>query len=85
MRFTTDVAPRRRRRKPDPVKYTADSVVVVSDPASGRRLLAVIVEPQGRADDAKDESWPVYVTTARKANKDEAEAEKCRRVIRTGR
>jgi hypothetical protein len=32
----SDVAPRRRRRKPDPVKYTADSVVVVSDPASGQ-------------------------------------------------
>lgn len=82
-------------RRPKPDKYTADSVVVVSDPASGERLLAVVVEPQGRAEDDKDLSWPVYVTTARKANKcpravlitvcwDEAEAEKCRKIIPVG-
>ena len=55
----------------------------------------MVVEPQGRASDDKDQSWPVYATTARKANKcpravlvvacwDPAEADKCRRIIATG-
>jgi hypothetical protein len=91
----TDVAPVSNDPDPKPQKYTADSVVVVSDPATGERLLAIVVEPQGRADDDKDESWPVYVTTARRANDcpasalivlcwDMAEARKCRRTIYVG-
>jgi hypothetical protein len=94
----SDVTPRsngRDKRKPKPQKYTADSVVIVADAVSGERLIAVVVEPQGRASDDKDQSWPVYATTARKANKcsravlvvacwDPAEADKCRRIIATG-
>jgi hypothetical protein len=86
---------RMRTRKPKPQKYTADSVVIVADAVSGERLIAVVVEPQGRASDDKNQSWPVYATTARKANKcpravlvvacwDPAEADKCRRFIATG-
>lgn len=84
-----------RHGKPKPGKYTADSVVVVSDPATGDRLLAIIIEPQGEAEDGKEMSWPVYVTTARKANRcpravligacwDLAEARKCRKPIEIG-
>jgi hypothetical protein len=94
----SDVTPRsngRDKRKPKPQKYTADSVVIVADAVSGERLIAVVVEPQGRASEDKDQSWPVYATTARKANKcpravlvvacwDPAEADKCRRIIATG-
>ena len=69
--------------------------MIVADAVSGERLIAVVVEPQGRASDDKDQSWPVYATTARKANKcpravlvvacwDPAEADKCRRIIATG-
>ena len=94
----SDVTPRSNRRiqrKPKPQKYTADSVVIIADAVSGERLIAVVVEPQGQASDDKDQSWPVYATTARKANKcpravlvvacwDPAEADKCRRIIATG-
>jgi hypothetical protein len=94
----SDVTPRsngRDKRKPKPQKYTADSVVIVADAVSGERLIAVVVEPQGQASEDKDQSWPVYATTARKANKcaravlvvacwDPAEADKCRRIIATG-
>jgi hypothetical protein len=94
----SDVTPRsngRDKRKPKPQKYTADSVVIVADAVSGEQLVAVVIEPQGRASDDKNQSWPVYATTARKANKcpravlvvacwDPAEAEKCRRIIATG-
>jgi hypothetical protein len=70
-------------------------VVIVADAVSGERLIAVVMEPQGRASDDKDQSWPVYATTARKANKcpravlvvacwDPAEADACRRIIATG-
>jgi hypothetical protein len=48
----SDVTPRANshgRQKAGPQKYTADSVVVVSDAISGKRLLAIVVEPQGRA------------------------------------
>jgi hypothetical protein len=82
-------------RKPGPQTYTADSVVIVSDAASGQRLLAIVVEPQGKWTDEKAISWPVYATTARKANKcpravviavcwDRAEADGCRKMIATG-
>jgi hypothetical protein len=95
----SDVTPRsngRLKRKPKPQKYTADSVVIVADAISGERLIAVVVEPQGQASDDKDQSWPVYATTARKANKCRravlvvacwdpvVEADKCRRIIATG-
>ena len=94
----SDVTPRSNgpaKQKPKPQKYTADSVVIVADAVSGERLIAVVVEPQGRASEDKDQSWPVYATTARKANKcpravlvvacwDPAEADKCRRIIATG-
>jgi hypothetical protein len=94
----SDVTPRSNgggTGKAKPQKYTADSVVIVADAVSGERLIAVVVEPQGRASDDKNQSWPVYATTARKANKcpravlivacwDLAEAEGCRRIIATG-
>jgi hypothetical protein len=94
----SDVTPRSNGRptgKPKPQTYTADSVVIVADAVSGERLIAVVIEPQGRASDDKNQSWPVYATTARKANKcpravlvvacwDPAEADGCRRIIATG-
>jgi hypothetical protein len=91
----TDLTPATGTSRPKPLTYTADAVVVVSDPTTGDRLLAIVVEPQGEASDDKDISWPVYVTTVRKASKcpksalivlcwDTAEARKCRRVIQVG-
>jgi hypothetical protein len=94
----SDVAPRANgygRRKPGPQKYTADSVVVVSDPVTSARLLAIVIEPQGRAAEDKAVSWPVYATTARKANKcpravliavcwDPVAAQDCRQITATG-
>jgi hypothetical protein len=78
-----------------PVQYLADMVVLISDAATGRPALAVIIEPQLRDSKTKRFSWPVYVTTARRVNDcpaavlvvlcpDPAEAAKCRRLIRTG-
>jgi hypothetical protein len=78
-----------------PAKYLADAVVVVSDAATGAPVLVVIVEPQGRDEPTKEFSWPVYITAVRRAVQcrrafllvicpDPGEAEKCRRIIRTG-
>jgi hypothetical protein len=78
-----------------PVQFLADMVVLVSDGATKKPVLAVVIEPQLRDRDTKRFSWPVYVATARRVNKcpmavlvvicpDPAEASKCRRVIRTG-
>jgi hypothetical protein len=78
-----------------PVQYLADMVVLISDAATGEPALAVIIEPQLRDSETKRYSWPVYVTTARRVAKcpaavlvvlcpDPAEADKCRRLIRTG-
>jgi hypothetical protein len=78
-----------------PAQYLADTVVVLTDQQTGRPALAVVVEVQGRDRAAKKASWPVYLTTAIKASKvpravllvicwDPAEADRCRRVIRTG-
>jgi hypothetical protein len=78
-----------------PVQYLADMVVLVSNAATGKPALAVIIEPQLRDSDTKGFSWPVYITTARRVTgcpaavlvvlcPDPAEAEKCRKVIRTG-
>ena len=91
----TDVAPVSNDPEPKPQKYTADAVVVASDLATGKRELAIVVEPQGEFDEDKDISWPVYATTARKANKcpksalivlcwDATEAGKCRSTIEVG-
>jgi hypothetical protein len=78
-----------------PVQYLADMVVLISDAATGKPVLAVIIEPQLRDSETKRYSWPVYVTTARRVAKcpaavlvvlcpDPAEADKCRKPIRTG-
>ena len=78
-----------------PVQYSADSVVVVSDPNTGEALIAIIVEPQGRDERTKKFSWPVYLANARKeigcdsaflivVCPDPAEAEGCREVIPLG-
>jgi hypothetical protein len=78
-----------------PVQYLADMVVLISDAATGDPALAVIIEPQLRDSDTKRFSWPVYLTTARRVAgcpaavlvvlcPDPAEADKCRRLIRTG-
>ena len=78
-----------------PTQYVADTVVVLSDEQTRKPVLAVVIEPQGRDRKTKKVSWPVYLTTAIKANKvprailvvlcwDPREADRCRRVIRTG-
>jgi hypothetical protein len=78
-----------------PAQYFADMVVVLSDQQTGKPVLAVVIEPQGRDRKTKKVSWPVYLTTAIKANKvprailvvicwDSREAALCRRVIPTG-
>jgi hypothetical protein len=78
-----------------PAEFTADSVVVVSDPATGNPSLVVIVEPQGRDDRTKAYSWPAYLANVREAVRcpravlvvvcpDPREAEKCRQVIPMG-
>jgi hypothetical protein len=78
-----------------PVQYAADSVVVVSDPATGEPLVAIIGEPQGRDDKTKKFSWPVYLTNVRRETGCDsaylivvcpvpAEAERCRAVIPLG-
>ena len=78
-----------------PVQYLADMVVLISDAATGRPALAVIIEPQLRDSETKRFSWPVYVTTARRLAgcpaavlvvicPDPAEAAKCRQLIHTG-
>jgi hypothetical protein len=78
-----------------PVQYLAGMVVLISDAAAGKPVLAVIIEPQLRDSETKRYSWPVYVTTARRVARcpaavlvvlcpDPAEAAKCRRLIRTG-
>ena len=52
-----------------PAQYLADMVVVLSDQQTGKPVLAVVIEPQGRDRRTKKVSWPVYLTTAIKANK----------------
>jgi hypothetical protein len=78
-----------------PKQYLADVVVVISDAATGRPVLSVIIESQVREDETKQYSWPVYVASARRVRRcpaavllvicpDPGEAVKCARVIRTG-
>jgi hypothetical protein len=77
------------------VQYLADIVVLITDAATGKPVLAVIIEPQLRSSKTRRYSWPVYLTTARRVSKcpravlvvlcpDPAEARKCRTPIRTG-
>lgn len=69
--------------------------VVASDPDTGEPLLAVIIEPQEKADEWTGVDWPFYVTAARLANQcpravligacwDLGEAGKCREIIALG-
>jgi hypothetical protein len=78
-----------------PAQYFADTVVVLTDEQTRKPVLAVVIETQGRDRKTKKVSWPVYLTTAIKANKvprailvvicwDPREAARCRRVIPTG-
>jgi hypothetical protein len=78
-----------------PVQYLADMVILITDAATGRPALAVIIEPQLRDAKTKRYSWPVYLTTAPRIAEcpaavllvlcpDPAEAAKCRQLIRTG-
>ena len=49
-----------------PTEYSADAVVVFTQPtANPRPVFGVVVEAQLRPDDRKRFTWPVYVTTAR--------------------
>jgi hypothetical protein len=78
-----------------PTEFTADAVVIVSDPASGAPQVVIIVEPQGRDDETKRYAWPSYLANVRSATKcptailivvcpDAREATKCRQVIAMG-
>jgi hypothetical protein len=78
-----------------PDEFKADMVTVIRDEATNDPLLVVIIEPQGRADQAKQFSWPAYVANLRAAHKcrsavlivicwDVIEADKCRKDISMG-
>jgi hypothetical protein len=78
-----------------PAEFTADAVVVVSDPGTGGPQIVIVVEPQGRDDATKRYSWPAYLANVRSATKcptavlivvcpDPGEAQKCRQVITMG-
>ncbi len=78
-----------------PAEFTADSVVVVSDPASGEPVVVIVIEPQGRDDRTKEYAWPAYLANVRSAVQcrsaillvvcpDPREADKCRQVIQMG-
>jgi hypothetical protein len=78
-----------------PAQFTADSVVVVDDPGTGRPSLVIVIEPQGRDDKTKSYAWPAYLANIREAVQcprailivvcpDPREAERCRRAISMG-
>jgi hypothetical protein len=78
-----------------PAEFTADAVVIASDPDTGDPQVVVIVEPQGRDDETKRYAWPAYLANVRSATKcptavlivicpDPREADKCRQVIAMG-
>jgi hypothetical protein len=78
-----------------PAEFTADMVTLVTDKATSKPLLLVVVEPQGRSEEEKTFSWPAYLTNLRRAHQcknavlivicwNEAEAEKCRQAIPMG-
>jgi hypothetical protein len=50
-----------------PAQFTADSVVIVDDPLTGRPALVIVVEPQGREDKTKSYAWPAYLANIREA------------------
>src|ERR1700760_1874710 len=78
-----------------PAEFTADAVVIVSDPVTSDPQVVIVVEPQGRDDQTKRYAWPAYLASVRSAVKcptavlivvcpDPHEAEKCRQVIAMG-
>jgi hypothetical protein len=78
-----------------PAELTADITIVVDDKATGKPVLLVVVEPQGRQADEKKFAWPAYLANLRAAHRcesavlivacwDEAEAKKCRAAIPMG-
>lgn len=77
-----------------PAEFTADMVTLVTDKATSKPLLLIVVEPQGRSGE-KTFSWPAYLANLRRAHQcknavlivicwNEAEAEKCRQAIPMG-
>jgi hypothetical protein len=52
-----------------PAEFTADAVVIVSDPATGAPQVVIVVEPQGRDDPTKRYAWPAYLANVRSAVK----------------
>lgn len=78
-----------------PAQFTADSVVIVDDPGTGKPELIIVIEPQGREDKTKIYAWPAYLANLREAVQcpravlivvcpDSHEAERCRKVISMG-
>lgn len=78
-----------------PAEFTADAVVLVSDPGTASPQAVIVVEPQGRDDATKRYAWPAYLANVRSATKcptavlivicpDPREADKCRQVIAMG-
>jgi hypothetical protein len=78
-----------------PAEFTADIVTLVSDKATGKPLLIIVIEPQGRSEKDKRFSWPAYLVNLRGAHQcesailivicwDEAEARACRKAIPLG-
>jgi hypothetical protein len=47
-----------------PIQFLADSVVVAE--RTGKAVLCIVIEPQGRDARTKEYSWPVYLTAARR-------------------
>jgi hypothetical protein len=78
-----------------PDEFKADIVTVIRDRVTGKPLLLVVIEPQGRRDKEKRFSWPAYLANLRAAHECDsavlivicwqaAEAEKCREAIPMG-
>lgn len=78
-----------------PAEFTADAVVLVSDPGTTIPRVVIVVEPQGRDDATKRYAWPAYLANVRSATKcptavlivicpDPREADKCRQAIEMG-
>jgi hypothetical protein len=76
-----------------PAQFLCDGVALVED-ASGKPILAVVIEPQGRDARTKQYSWPTYLCSVRKQFSCDAvlmvvcwnpeEVAECQRIIRTG-
>jgi hypothetical protein len=78
-----------------PAEFTADAVVAVYDPDTGKPQVVIVIEPQGRDRDTKRFAWPSYLANVRSAMKcptavllvicpDPHEADRCRKVIAMG-